>query len=492
MRSSAKKYWVLKFLTLVTIVCIICPAAIAGDANDANKPLERAPFEQRMQKRVSLDFRNTPIEDVIRIMAEQADVDIVKSPAVTGAVTVTLTDVPLEEALNQILAAHGFAYVLSQNMIRVITAAEKTEKPELMQTKTFEIVYADVKEVVKALDKFKSKEGMVSFIAGTSHIIVTDTESKIREITTFIEKIDRMTPQILVEVRIYDITSKDRLDLGVEWEAGRDTIFNVEGEEAYGTSRLTTIGGNPGGDRHPFTTGSFRGATQKTSSTTGILRVGWLSGGGLDIDAFLKAQQENINAKLLANPRILVLDNGTANINIVSEIPYQRLTESAMGGTMGTTEFKEVGVKLQVTPHLAARDEMIRLHVKPEFSVKTSDVTFTSLNLTYPQPVVDKRDAETDLLVKNGQTVVLGGLRKKETTKQTNKVPLLGDLPLAGALFRFTGEETINSELVVFITPWIIKQPVLSQSEQKAYEVTEFKGPEPTMTKAEKPEKAKE
>ena len=481
MKSCMKRYLAIKCIMVFGVVCMTGLGAVA---QDANKPPDRATFEQRMQKSISVDFRNTPIEDVIRIMADQANVDIVKSPSVTGVVTVTLTDVPLEEALNQILAAHGYAYVLSQNMIRVITAAEKTEKPEAMQTKTFEIVYADVKEVVKALEKFKSKEGMVSSIAGTSHIIVTDTESKVRDISAFIEKIDRMTPQILVEVRIYDITSKDRLDLGVEWEAGRDTTFNVQGAEAYGASRLTTIGGDPTGNKQPFSTGSFRGATQKTSSTTGILRLGWL-GNGLDIDAFLKAQEENINAKLLANPRILVLDNGTANINIVSEIPYQRLTESAMGGTMGTTEFKEVGVKLQVTPHLAIRDEMIRLHVKPEFSVKTSDVTFTSLNLTYPQPVVDKRDAETDLLVKNGQTVVLGGLRKKEATKQVNKVPFLGDLPLAGALFRFRGEDTINSELVVFITPWIIKQPVMSQDEQAAYKITEFKGPKPTPTKSE-------
>ncbi len=174
------------------------------------------------------------MEDVIRIMAEQADIDIIKSPAVTGVVTVTLTNVPLEEALNNILAAHGYSYVMSENMIRVITAAEKIEKPEILQTKTYEIVYADVKEVVKALDKFKSKQGTVSSIEGTSHIIVTDTESKIRDITTFIEKIDQMTPQILVEVRIYDITSKENFDIGADWHMGRNTpITTVTDKDTY-------------------------------------------------------------------------------------------------------------------------------------------------------------------------------------------------------------------------------------------------------------------
>jgi type IV pilus assembly protein PilQ len=541
MRACVKKYWVLKFLTLVTIVCIICPAAIAGDANDANKPPERAPFEQRMQKRVSLDFRNTPIEDVIRLMAEQADVDVIISPAVTGAVTVTLRDVPLEEALNQILAAHAYSYVMSENMIRVITAAEKTEKPELLQTKTYEIVYADVKEVVKALDKFKSKQGTVSSIEGTSHIIVTDTESKIREITTFIEKIDRMTPQILVEVRIYDITSKENFDIGTDWHVGRNTpITTVTDKDTYKKTDTTTSPTDtyertitetvdtvdPTNDgtvtatkttQKPETTGygitdtkeitkdaSKSWLTDATGNQMPFRKSSPFMGGGfskeeggtlrfgvlndaVDIDLALSILQKQVGAKLLANPRILVLDNEKATIDITSEIPYQRLTESAMGGSMGTTEFKEVGVKLEVTPHLAARDEMIRLQLKPEFSVKTSEViiTTTGAGARYPIPVVDKRTADTKLLIKNGQTVVLGGLRKKETTQDVRKVPLLGDLPVFGNLFRSESEETVNSELVVFITTWIIKQPVMSQQEQDAYKVTEFKGPKPAFTGAE-------
>jgi len=429
-----------------------------------------------------------------------------------------------------------------------------------MQTKTFEIVYADVKEVVKALDKFKSKEGMVSSIAGTSHIIITDTESKIRDISAFIEKIDRMTPQILVEVRIYDITSKENFDIGTDWYVGRNTpITSVKDKNAYNRTDTTSsptyseelveswddpvewqehldyLAGTSPTDGTPserkvtinskpatvgYSTTDTKDITEDTSTSWrkdaagkpmafsksspfmgggfdkgegGTLRFGVLND-AVDIDLALSILHKQVGAKLLANPRILVLDNEKATIDITSEIPYQRLTESAMGGSMGTTEFKEVGVKLEVTPHLAARDEMIRLHLKPEFSVKTSEViiTTTGAGASYPIPVVDKRTADTILLIKNGQTVVLGGLRKKETTQDVRKVPLLGDLPVFGNLFRSESEGTVNSELVVFITTWIIKEPVMSQSEQKAYEVTEFKGPEPTMTKAEKPEKAKE
>jgi len=479
-----KKYGALRFVMVFAVVCLGWAIAAAQTGNE--EPEEKAgltDLERRMQKRICIDVNELSIDTVIRQLAEQADLDIIKSPKVTGNVTVTLTDVPLEEALKNILSVHDCTYVLTDNMIIIKTFEEMVAKAEPILTKTYEIVYVDATEVVTALDKFKSPQGSVSSIKGTSHIIVTDTESKIREITELLEKIDRITPQVLVEVRIYDITSRDKLDLGVEWQAGSSTIYNT-------TSGTGTLGVNPtSGETDPFLTGIFSGATGKTSGTSGVLRFGWLNS-GIDIEAMLRAQQNNIDAKLLANPRILVLDNETASMKIISEIPYQELTESATGGTMGTTAFKEVGVELEVTPHLAVGDEMIRLNLKPKFSVRTDEVVIigTSDN-QFPQPVVDRREADTTLLIKHGQTVVLGGLRKKEVTQQTNKIPLLGDLPLLGALFRFEGEDTVISELVVFITPWIVEQPVMSETEQQQFEATEFRGPEPVTTRAERAKK---
>jgi type IV pilus assembly protein PilQ len=469
-----------KFLALCAVVCLTGAAALAADGNDVppadvNAVSDQTSLEQRLTKKISVEFRKTAIEDVLRIMADQADIDIVKSPKVEGEVTVTLTNVPLEEALNNILSVHGFSYVLSQNMIRVITAAEQVEKPEAMVTKTFEIVYADVVEVAKALEKFKSTKGSVSSIQGTSYIMVTDTETKIRDITLFIEKIDVTTKQILVEVRIYDITSTDNLDLGIQWQAGRNTTVGA-------------LPSNPtAGRTDPFLTGGFTSTASKTDTLTAGLRLGWLND-SIDVDFLLKAQNENIDAKLLANPRILVLDNATAKIDIISEIPYQQLNQG--GGTsqsFGTTEFKPVGVKLEVTPHLAQRDEMIRLKLKPSFSVQTGTVNVGDPSqAVYPQPVVDKREADTTLLIKNGTTVVLGGLRKKNTTKQLNKVPLLGDIPIAGNLFKFKAERTVLSEIVVFITPWIVEEPAMTAGEQQGFEATKFNGPKPVLTEAEK------
>jgi type IV pilus assembly protein PilQ len=463
----------LSFLLSVALFLIITMPLFAQ--NDKGKTEVLSGVQLKLQKRVSVDFKDTPIDDVIKVFAEQAGIDVIKSPEVVGTVTAKLTDIPLQEALDNILAAHGYGYVPSESMIRIVPISQITEKTEQLVSKIYRITYADVSEVEKSLKKFISQQGSLSSNPGTSNIIVTDTESKIKAIDTFIEEIDRMTPQILVETRIYDITSKDRFDLGIEWEAGRRTTYGVTG--------VTDVGPDPSGGIKPFSTGVFDSTISKTEDTSAALRFGWLDS-HVDIDAMLRAEKENIDAKLLANPRILVLDNQQAVIKIVSQIPYQQITQGG-GNTLpiGTTEFKDVGVTLTVIPHVT-RDGMVRLQLKPEFSVQTDEVTLSG-QFTSAQPVVDLREATTTLLIKDGQTVVLGGLRKKDATKQMNKIPLLGDIPIIGLLFRFKGEETTTSELVVFVTPRIIPDPTMNDVEKQQYEHTEFDGPVPLVNESE-------
>jgi type IV pilus assembly protein PilQ len=476
----------LAFLLAVVLAMTTYVLAAPETAQTSDKVVMSG-IEQRLQKKVSVDFRDTPIDDVIKVLAEQANIDVIKSPDVTGTVTAKLTNVPLKEALDNILASHNYGYVISENMIRIAPAEQIAQRAEQLVSKIYRITYADVAEVEKALNKFKSAQGSLSSNVGTSNIIVTDTESKMKAIDTFIQEVDRVTPQILVEARIYDLTSKDRLDLGVEWQAGRNTTYGAgTGGTSDGTGLISGVGTNPtAGKQSPFISGLFNGTVSKSNDTKGVLRLGFLND-SVDIDTLLRAQSESIKAKLLANPRILVLDNQTAEIKIISQIPYQQLNQG--GGSsvaFGTTEFKEVGVTLNVLPHVT-RDGLIRLQLKPSFSVQTGTVNVGDASgAKYPQPVVDKRDATTTLLIKDGQTVVLGGLRKKEVTKQTDKVPLLGDLPLFGALFRFEGQEAITSELVVFVTPRIINTPAMSETEMQNYKVTEFQGPKPVKSDVE-------
>jgi len=484
MRNLMKKYGALRFVMVFAIVCLSWAIAVARAGNE--EPEGKAgltELERRMQKRIFVDVNDVPIDTVIRQLVEQADLDIIKSPNVIGNVTVTLTDVPLEEALNNILAVHGCTYILTENVVRIITTAEMVEKAEPILTKTYEIVYVDATEVVIALDKFKSSQGSVSSIKGTSYIIVTDTESKIREITALLDKIDRITPQILVEARIYDITSRDKLDLGVQWSAGRRTNVDVAGYPINDDITVSKGGADTylGSRTDPFIGSGFEGPTSNTEDTTGFLRFGWLTP-HVNIDAQISAQQEITEAKLLANPRILVLDNETASFEIVTEEPYVERQVSA-GSITETVKFKPVGVKLQVTPHVT-RGGMVRLHIMPEFNVFIKRINLSSDSTNVP--IVDTRKVDTIALIRDGQTVVLGGMRKKTVSKGNNKIPLLGDLPLLGGLFRFEGEDTSVTELIVFITPRIITgEPVLSLDEELAFEETMFGSPESFSSRAE-------
>jgi len=468
--ESNLKHRSIGILAMIVLIVAASTTVLAQDPNgEAVQTEVLTSLEQRMQQRIDIVFSETDIDQVIRVIAKKAGLNIIKSPRVTGAVTATLTDVPLEEALKNILSAHGYGYVVDENIVRVAPLDELGAEAEKLVSRIYRITYADVSIVEATLKKFISGQGVVAASPATSNIIVTDTESKIKAIDTFIEEIDRITAQILVKVSIYDITSRDTLDLGIEWQAGRRTTI------------ADALGSNPTGHREPYTIGTFSADTAKTASTfDGNLRLGWLTG-DVDIDMILRAQKEKADAKLLANPRIMVLDNESAVFDIITEIPYAEASFTSTTVTE-TIKFKEVGVKLTVIPHVT-RDGMIRLQVAPEFSVVLREESFSTSDV----PVVDKRTMSTIALVPTGETVVLGGLRKKNVSKQMNKIPFFGDLPIVGGLFRFEGEDTQVNELVIFITPQIMPQEIaMSSGELHALGLTSFPGPDADDTRAEK------
>jgi type IV pilus assembly protein PilQ len=537
MRSPTTKYKGLKFLTVLAFVIVVCVIAVAENGSEDSKQKEvlttqpinqttqeqdenstqkevSTALQQRMLKTISIDCINTPIEDVIRMLGEQADVDIIKSPSVTGNVTAKLTNVPLAEALNNILAISGYGCVIDRNIIRVAPIDEIAQKGEILDNRVYRITYADVGEVENALKKFISKRGSISSNPGTSNIIVTDTGSTIKAIDTFIDEIDRITPQVMVEVRIYDVTSTDGFDIGAEWAAGRNnpiTTFttntdihhsvtnNLTGVTTPDTTTIDTTkttqtawqdsdAGTASGTENyayrkskPFVGGSF------DADTAGTIRLGLLD--AVNVDIALNILRSEVGAKLLANPRILVLDNETAEFEIISEIPYTDVSQTSAGGSMTSIQFKNVGTKLKVTPHVT-RDGMVRLHIIPEFGVVAEKGTTTALGVQ-TVPTVDTRKVDTKALVRDGQTVVLGGLRKRTVTQDISKIPVLGDIPLLGKLFMSNVEEEVKTnELLIFITPKVIIDPTLSPKERKNFEATEFSDPKIADTEAEKAEKA--
>jgi type IV pilus assembly protein PilQ len=489
----------------------------------SHKVLTRA--ELQLKERVTFSCRDMSLDLVLDQLSREAKIDIIKSPTESQNVTVTVTDAPLDEVLNNILSVQGWTYTATENMIKVTPLSEIDIEEIKTLTSIYRITFADVTQVASALKDFLSKKGTLAVNKGTSHIIITDVESKIRAIDKFIIEVDRPTQQVMVEVRIFDITTTESFDIGVEWAAGRHTpltevtrtgshkrtdtelsptdtyettitesddpdataplitktvttqkpgttgfsIEDVFEENTEDKSWLTDSEGNrlPIRRSKPFVGGSF------SPSDGGTLRFG-LFNDMIDVEFALSMLQSEVKAKLLANPRVLVLDNETAQFKIVSEIPYTERTGSSLG-QMTSITFKEVGVQLDVTPHIC-RDGMIRLDISPEFGVVTEQVQIegSGIERSLAPPVVDKRFAKTIALVNDGQTVVLGGLRKMETRTTIKKVPILGDLPILGGLFRSeTDREEIN-ELVVFITTTIIKEHQLSETEARQLAASEI------------------
>ncbi|HLB74522.1 MAG TPA: tetratricopeptide repeat protein [Sedimentisphaerales bacterium] len=545
MSRTSKEYCRVTILMLLTISLVIPPAA--SGANDG-PGLAAGKAQAALRTKITGAWMDESIDKVLMDLADQTGVDIVKSPEVTGNVTAKITAVPLAEVLANILAAHGFTYVATDNMIRVTVLPEIARAKEELISKVYHITYADANDVAGSLARFVSDKGSVAFNKGTSHIVVTDTEQRIKAVDDFVAQLDRQTQQVLVEVKIYEITTSEGFDLGSAFRAARVIEYETQGvmnpttttttvtpgynviteettpdimattatdgyniattetraesglnsneqtlrtgtdpysqyvtyltpttvnrtdttsqtydpvtttETTYGgtgtttethdpvTTTETTVTETPTGYYTPKRGKPFVGASFDPQQG-GTLSFSLLDD-AVDFEFALNVLKKEVESKLLANPRILVVDNETANFEIVREIPYRELLQVAREDPVSYTDFKNVGVLLKVTPHVA-RGGLIRLRIAPEFSMLVSQDV-------YGVPTIDARRADTTALIKDGQTIAIGGLRKRETSKSIAKVPIIGDIPLVGNLFKSSSESVQINELVVLITPRLI------------------------------------
>jgi type II secretory pathway component GspD/PulD (secretin) len=307
-------------------------------------------------------------------------------------------------------------------------------KPQdTIDTEIFNLNFANAVDIEKSISKLVSSVGKVGVNDRLNSIVVKDTLSNIQHIRRIISKLDVKAPQVMIEVLIVNVKLTDKMKMGVDWtKLGTTDNFYSQGLNATGSL-------------NPFGKLSF-------SSTPG----NWNIQGLID---FIQTSQD---IRILANPKVLVLNNHTAIIDSVEEIPYRELTETSAGGSIGSVSFKDAGVKLEVTPQITD-DGYILMHVMPEQSVQVG--TFIVDNSE--TPIIEKRKTDTTLRVKDGQTIIISGLRKSEPSVVKSKIPILGDIPLIGMLFSSVTTDTVESELGVFITPHIYTNGKLTDDELK-------------------------
>ncbi|MFH1655643.1 MAG: secretin and TonB N-terminal domain-containing protein [Candidatus Omnitrophota bacterium] len=386
-------------------------------------------IREKLSEKISLEFREADIKDLLSSFSTSYGLNIVCDKEVSGTVSIRLKDVTVKEALKAILDISGYRYVKKGSIIYV----ENISKGKV--TKIFHLGYTDPAICKEIAGDLLSSQGSIKVDETFNRLIVTDLPSSIDEIEKFINNFDARIPQVLIEVKIVDITLTDLAELGIDWTGTytSDYLWNkaTQGlsESAGGTYTL----GAPGSTNLP--TGQFDLA---------LVLKHW-SNVSLDIDALVS----DAKADLLASPKIITQNNQEARIIIGEKVPYTETTQTTTG-TTETTKFIDVGTTLRVTPKIS-KDGYVTMHIHPEVSSVTS--------LLDSGPRIDTREADTVVTIKDEQTLAIGGLIKEQSTITNRKIPILGDIPLIGLLFRSKAVDIVKKELVVFITPHIIEYP---------------------------------
>jgi type II secretory pathway component GspD/PulD (secretin) len=343
-----------------------------------------------------------------------------------------------------------------------LQAAQSAEVTPELFVQTVMLKFLDAKSLKQAITNLSSNHGIIEINENNNSLIICDTKEKLTKILAEIKKADKTPRQIMVEVVIVDVQLNDDTEIGVNWDLLTETRKHEIFRQNY-TSRL--------------------GSTAETATTLGNATAFNTTGLGSefsvisgDIRYVLSLLQQKRDVEILASPRVMVVSGKTASIDAYRELPYNEVTDTSGGGSLSSTEFKEVGVKLEVSATLTD-DNLIYLDVSSEQNVEVGESN-TQV------PIIDTRKTNSEVLLEDGQVVIIGGLRRQELTKQAYQVPLLGDIPIIGLLFRHSITVINNTELIVFLSPHIHTEEdvIPEQAMEKFREIREK--PMPSLKKS--------
>lgn len=454
------------------------------------KPLTREQEDERRKafqytgEKLSLNFQNIEVRALLQLIADFSDFNLVASDAVTGSITLRLKNVPWDQALDIILKAKGLDKRVDGNVLMVAPAAEIAERERLqveankqlqelapLRTEYIRIRYADARKLFDLFDtdnqgggggsnqnatgSILSARGNAIVDERTNTIILTDTEDKIAEFRHIVQQIDIPVRQVEIEARIVIASTDFRKQLGARWGVAAVT------HGAGVTGQRSGLNGLPFGPFKPFVP---EGGALDLSETlavdlgvanpTGSIALGLMRNNTF-LDLELSALQNDGYGEIISQPKVITSDKKKATIKSGTEVPYQQA--SSAGNT--NVQFKDAVLKLEVTP-LITPDNRI---------VMTLTVAQDSIGEFVPSgnggqvPTIDTTSVETEALVGDGQTLVLGGIFKMESLDTIEKVPVLGDLPGVGRLFRNTSKNQQKQEILIFITPKILNDLLLDQ-----------------------------
>ncbi|MEA3277647.1 MAG: type IV pilus secretin PilQ [Pseudomonadota bacterium] len=462
------------------------------------RPLTKAEKEESLREKVvfsgdrlSLNFQDIQVRAVLQLLADFTGLNLVASDTVEGNITLRLKNVPWDQALDIILKSKGLAMRQNGNVIMVAPATEiaNQEKLELqaqqdieelapLRSEFVQVNYAkanDVAEILKSTENnLLSERGNVTVDTRTNTLLVQDTVAKLEDIRRIIDRLDIPVRQVMIESRVVIANNDFARDLGVRFGFTTSMGRTHDTELLIGGGRPGHLDGTALTDKGPFFQSAVTGQPFNTAialpngTTNEALLVNlpaavnpsgainFLIGkvGSYLLQLELSAMQQEGRGEIISSPRVITSDQQKAAIKVGQEIPYQE--SSASGRT--TVAFKEAVLKLEVTPHITPDD-----HIIMDLKVNKDNADYTRVLELGGAPPIDTRSVETSVLVDNGETVVLGGVFEREKTFQKEQVPWLGDLPVLGNLFKMTSRKDNNTELLIFVTPKILKQELATR-----------------------------
>jgi type IV pilus assembly protein PilQ len=424
-------------------------------------------------RRINIDLKDADIHNVLRLLADTGHVNVVTADDVGGTITIRMVNVPWDQVLDVVLQAKGLGMVRQGNLIRVakldqlqkereLRLAQQKQEYELtpLETRLIPISYAQADELQQRAKELLSPRGSIAVDERTNILIARDIGANLNYIEELIHSLDTQTAQVLIEARIVEATSKYQRDVGIQW--GGDTTFSAATGNPTGVafpSSVAVSGGNydnntPTAGLSPFT----RNLSTPNFAVNLPAAVGTGAGGALGVTLGsidntlnlalrLSALESSGLVRIVSAPKIMVLDNREARINQGTLIPFAQV--SALGVQ---TTFQEAKLQLLVKPHVTA-DGGVSMHVK----LNRDEPDFTQ---TSPRgdPTILKREAETDLLVMDGHTAVIGGIYTRNTGRNLDQIPFFGDIPIIGVLFQRRRAADARGELLIFITPHIVNR----------------------------------
>ena len=421
-------------------------------------------------ERLSLNFQDIEVRAVLQLLADFTGLNMVVSDTVDGRITLRLKNVPWDQAMDIILKTKGLSMRRNDNVVLVAPTEEiaSREKLELesqqqilelapLRSELIQVNYAkaaDFAALLKSTDnKLISERGSVSIDERTNTLLVQDTAAKLSEIRALVSELDIPVRQVLIESRIVIANNDFARDLGVKLG------FGARGTNSSGHTGV--VGGGLPGDLDGSAIGSPGVEIPAGTGNQGLLvnlpqTLAAGSGGAVNLllgkvgsyllRLELSAMQQEGKGEIVSSPRVITSDQNEATIKQGVQIPYQEATSS--GAT--SVSFKDAVLELTVTPHITPDDRIIM-----DLLVKKDNPDFTRAVLGVPP--VDTRELKTSVLVDNGETVVLGGVFERTKSKNVGRVPFFGDLPYVGWAFKQEQIQDENSELLIFLTPKILK-----------------------------------